>query len=71
VLRHVAILVHRRMADPATITGERLLREDHFEFRGNSARPEGWPADLSRMVDAAAPSIQLKEEGGKATGTHE
>lgn len=55
IVRHVAILVHRRLADPQTITGERLLREDHFEFRGDSPRPEGWPADLSRMADAASP----------------
>ena len=55
LLRHVAILVHRNLADPRTITGERLLRDDHFEFRGDSGRPEGWPEDLSRMSDAAAP----------------
>jgi hypothetical protein len=55
VLRHVAILVHRNLADPRSITGERLLRDDHFEFRGSSIRPEGWPEDLSRMSDAAAP----------------
>jgi hypothetical protein len=55
LLRHVAILVHRNLADPRTITGERLLRDDHFEFRGDSNRPEGWPEDLSRMSDAAAP----------------
>jgi hypothetical protein len=55
LLRHVAILVHRNLADPRTITGDRLLRDDHFEFRGESERPEGWPRDLSRMSDAAAP----------------
>jgi hypothetical protein len=53
LLLQVTILIQKRMADPRTITGERLLREDHFEFRGDSARPEGWPADLSRMSDAA------------------
>ncbi len=55
LLRHVAILIHQKLADPRTITGGRLLRDDHFEFRGDSKRPEGWPEDLSRMVDAAAP----------------
>src|SRR3954468_2875195 len=49
LLRHVALLVDKQLADPRAITGERLLREDHFEFRGDSARPEGWPVDLSRM----------------------
>ena len=59
LLLQVTILIEKRMADPRTITGERLLREDHFEFRGDSARPEGWPADLSRMSDAAgAPESQ-------------
>jgi hypothetical protein len=68
LLRHVAILVDKRLADPRAITGARLLREDHFEFRGDSARPEGWPADLSRMVDAAAPPVHPEEERGEATG---
>jgi hypothetical protein len=34
------------------ITGERLLRDDHFEFRGTSPRPPGLPAELSRLSDA-------------------
>jgi hypothetical protein len=34
------------------ITGERLLRDDHFEFRGTSPRPVGLPPRLSRMTDA-------------------
>jgi hypothetical protein len=33
LLRHVTILIDKRLADPRTITGERLLRDDHFEFR--------------------------------------
>jgi hypothetical protein len=68
LLRHVAILVDKRLADPRTITGERLLREDHFEFRGDSARPEGWPVDLSRMADAAAPPVPREEERGETSG---
>jgi hypothetical protein len=54
LLRHVAILVHRNLADPGTITGERLLRGDHFEFRGDSPRPEGLPREFSRLSDAGA-----------------
>jgi hypothetical protein len=57
----VETLIHRVVTmlygDPAqsgVITGERLLREDHFEFRGESTRPTGWPSALSRMSDAAA-----------------
>lgn len=34
------------------ITGERLLRDDHFEFRGASPRPPGLPSELSRLSDA-------------------
>jgi hypothetical protein len=68
LLRHVAILVDKRLADPRAITGERLLREDHFEFRGDSARPEGWPADLSRMADAAAPPAHQEEGHEEVTG---
>jgi hypothetical protein len=36
------------------ITGERLLRDDHFEFRGSSPRPAGLPPDLSRLSDSSA-----------------
>jgi hypothetical protein len=57
----VETLIHRVVTmlygDPSrsgVITGERLLREDHFEFRGDSSRPSGWPSALSRMSDAAA-----------------
>jgi hypothetical protein len=55
LLRHVAILMHRRLADPGAITGDRFLRSDHFEFRGDAPRPRDWPPDLSRMSDAARP----------------
>jgi hypothetical protein len=69
LLRHLTILIDRRLADPRTITGERLLRDDHFEFRGDSDRPEGWPADLSRMADAAAPpSRPADRRDGDARG---
>lgn len=54
LLRHVAILVHQRLADPRSITSDRLLRDDHFEFRGDSVRPEGLPADRSRLADTGA-----------------
>lgn len=55
LLRHVAILMHRRLADPSAISGDRFLRSDHFEFRGEAPRPADWPSDMSRMSDAAAP----------------
>jgi hypothetical protein len=55
LLRHVAILVEKRLADPLSITSERLLRDDHFEFRGDSPRPDGLPVELSRMADSSLP----------------
>ncbi len=54
LLRHVATLLHTRRGAPDTITGERLIREEHFEFRGHSDRPHGLPADQSRLSDASA-----------------
>lgn len=58
LLRHIAILVHRGLVDAQTITGERLLRQDHFEFRGDSPRPTGLPPELSRISDAGTPRSQ-------------
>jgi hypothetical protein len=55
LLRHVAILMHRRVVDPNAISGDRFLRSDHFEFRGEAPRPPDWPKDLSRISDAATP----------------
>jgi hypothetical protein len=54
LLRHVAMLLHTRRAEPGVITGERLIREEHFEFRGQSDRPDGLPSHLSRLSDASA-----------------
>ncbi len=57
----VEVLIHRVVtmlygdrSKSGVITGERLLREDHFEFRGASARPSGLPSELSRLSDAGA-----------------
>ena len=61
LLRQVAVLIHKKLADPRTITGERLLRDDHFEFRGASERPEGLPSDLSRLADASTPPRRSPE----------
>jgi hypothetical protein len=54
----VVTLLYGDPANAGRITGARLLSEDHFEFRGSSPRPEGWPSGLSRMSDAAAPPDQ-------------
>ena len=55
LINRVVTLLYGDRANSGRITGARLLREDHFEFRGASPRPEGWPAGLTRMSDAAAP----------------
>jgi hypothetical protein len=55
LINRVVTLLYGDAANSGRITGARLLREDHFEFRGASPRPEGWPAGLTRMSDAAAP----------------
>ena len=54
LIHRVVTLLYGDPAKSGVITGERLLREDHFEFRGQSSRPTGWPSSLSRMSDAAA-----------------
>ncbi len=55
LINRVVTLLYGDPANSGRITGARLLREDHFAFRGASPRPEGWPAGQTRMSDAAAP----------------
>ena len=54
LINQVVTLLYGDPAKSGVITGGRLLREDHFEFRGASPRPKGWPDGLSRMSDASA-----------------
>ena len=54
LIGHVVNLLYGDRSQSAVITAERLLRDDHFEFRGASPRPPGLPADLSRLSDASA-----------------
>lgn len=58
LINRVVTLLYGDPASSGRITGARLLREDHFEFRGASPRPEGWPEGLTRMSDAATPPEQ-------------
>ena len=58
LLRHVATLLQTRRGEPEVITGERLIREEHFEFRGHSDRPDGLPPHSSRLSDASAAPIK-------------
>ena len=54
LINQVVTLLYGDPGQSGVITGSRLLREDHFEFRGRSPRPKGWPDGLSRMSDASA-----------------
>jgi hypothetical protein len=52
LIQDVVILLYGDGSKSGVITGERLLREDHFEFRGSSPRPRGLPPNRSRMSDS-------------------
>ena len=52
LINRVVTMLYGDRSRSGVITGERLLRDDHFEFRGASPRPAGLPSDLSRMSDA-------------------
>jgi hypothetical protein len=52
LLRDVTNLIHKDRSKSGVITGRRLLREEHFEYRGASARPAGLPEGSTRLSDA-------------------
>jgi hypothetical protein len=56
LLRHITDLIHQDRSRAGVITGTRLLHQDHFDFRGSSARPEGLPEGATRMSDSAEPT---------------
>ncbi len=51
LINRVVTMLYGDRSRSGIITGERLLREDHFEFRGASPRPAGLPSELSRLSD--------------------
>jgi len=64
LLRHITDLIHQDRSKAGVITGTRLLHQDHFEFRGSSARPEGLPEGSTRMSDSGAePSHRGTKKG--------
>jgi hypothetical protein len=65
LLRHVTDLIHQDRSRSGVITGQRLLHEDHFEYRGTSARPEGLPDGSTRLSDAGADPIELPGTPGR------
>jgi hypothetical protein len=74
LLRLVTDLIHEDRSKSGVITGRRLLHDDHFEYRGASARPEGLPEGNTRLSDSGAEPSQPTESRGlsgreSATGT--
>ena len=52
LIRHVTNLIQQDPSKSSVITGPRLLHQDHFEYRGVSARPEGLPKGATRLSDS-------------------
>ena len=62
LINRVAAMLYGDRSKAGAITGSRLLRDDHFEFRGASPRPAGLPAELSRLSDAGIEPGQAARE---------
>jgi hypothetical protein len=60
LIRHVTDLIQRDPSRSPSITGPRLLHQDHFEYRGSSVRPEGLPDRMTRLSDSGADPNQSK-----------
>jgi hypothetical protein len=52
ILQQVAQLSPEARAQAGQGAASRLLQDEHFEFRGISPRPDGYPPRLSRATDA-------------------
>lgn len=64
LINQVVTMLYGDRSRADQITGERLLRDDHFEFRGTSPRPPGLPPDLSRLSDSGIPPDQARRDAG-------
>ena len=62
LINRVVTMLYGDRSRAGVITGERLLRDDHFEFRGASPRPAGLPPDLSRLSDASTSPDQARQD---------
>lgn len=52
LIRHVTDLLQQDPSKSRVITGTRLLHQEHFEYRGVSARPDGLPTGSTRLSDS-------------------
>jgi len=64
LLSLVTDLIHKDRSKSGIITGRRLLHDDHFEYRGTSARPEGLPEGSSRLSDSSAEPSSPADSSG-------
>ena len=62
LINRVVTMLYGDRTRAGVITGERLLRDDHFEFRGSSPRPAGLPEDLSRLSDASTAPDRARQD---------
>ncbi len=70
LIRHVTELLHRDPSKSRSITGTRLLHQEHFEYRGASARPEGLPTGATRLSDSGIdPDLAGQERSTPDTNT--
>lgn len=68
LLQIVTDLVHKDRSKSGVITGRRLLHDDHFEYQGTSARPDGLPEGHTRLSDSSAEPKQPARSRGPAGG---
>lgn len=68
LLSLVTGLIHKDRSRSGVITGPRLLHDDHFEYRGSSARPKGLPEGYTRLSDSSAVS-ETSESSGPFNGS--
>jgi hypothetical protein len=68
LLQQVTEIIFHDRSKARAIAGTRLLHQDHFEFRGSSARPEGLPDQASRMSDSGAEPAPSQRRA-KSSGT--
>jgi hypothetical protein len=67
LIRQVTDLIHEDPSRSPLITGPRLLHQEHFEYRGNSARPEGLPEGATRLSDSGVDPGQATPTGPLAS----
>jgi hypothetical protein len=65
MLERVADLPPEVRGKVASASRSRVLPDDHFEFRGTSPRPEGFPPQLSRVTDASEHRERAADLEGK------